>query len=191
MTELDVPTADAGPHDSGLWRCEFTIEKFHGDEADIVGADPYEVLNCDNMLMYGGVSCIWQCLIGSSGGGTATAGQALTYFNAANAAIGVGDSTTAETATHTDLQAASNKLRVGMNAGFPAHTDGVVVGAATIQFQSTFSTSQANWAWQEVGVFNSPTAATGRMLNRKVQSLGTKTSASSWQVTASLTITGT
>lgn len=176
-------TLPAGPQDSGLWSCEFTIEKFVGD--DIQGQDPYEIIITDNLLMYGGVSCLWQCLIGN---GTGTAGQALTFFNNGNAAIGVGDSTTTEAATHTDLQAVTNKLRVGMNAGFPTHTDGVVVGAATISFQSTFSTSQANWAWQEVAVFNSPTAATGRMLNRKVQSLGTKTSASSWQVTASLSI---
>jgi hypothetical protein len=37
-------------------------------------------------------------------------------------------------------------------------------------------------------VFNSATAATGRMLNRKVESLGTKTSAQTWQFTVTITL---
>ncbi len=170
--------------DAGKWHCKFVIEKFEGDITP--DAVPYEVIETDNLFMFGGVSCLWQALIGN---GTATAGQALTFFNNTQAAIGVGDSTTAEAGTHTNLQAATNKLRKGMNATFPTHTDGTVSGAASIVFQATFATAEANFAWQELGVFNSVTDATGRMLNRKVQSLGTKTSASSWQVSATLTIT--
>jgi hypothetical protein len=169
--------------DSGLWACQFRIEKFHGDV--VAGADPYEVLETDNMFMNGGISALWECLIGN---GTGTAGQALTFFNNSNAAIGVGDSTTTEAATHTDLQASSNKLRKAMNATYPQHTDGTTSGAVSIVFQSTFGTSDANFAWQEVAIFNSATSGTGRMLNRKVQPLGTKTSASSWQITATLSI---
>jgi hypothetical protein len=41
-----------------------------------------------NLLMYGGVSCLWQALIGN---GTATAAQTLTYFNNGNAYFGFGD----------------------------------------------------------------------------------------------------
>lgn len=178
-------TADGVVRESGTWNCEFKIDKFWGD--DIEGQEPYETITMDNLLMYGGVSCIWRFLVGDAGA-TNTAGQTLTFFNNANAAIGVGDSTTAEAATHTNLQAATNKLRKGQNAGFPLHTDGVVVGSASIQFQSTFGTAEANFAWQECAVFNSATDAVGRMLNRKVQSLGTKTSASSWQITATITI---
>jgi hypothetical protein len=149
------------------------------------GLEP-EVEEIDgNLLMYGGASCQWQTLIGN---GTATAAQSLTFFSNAQAAIGVGDSTTTAAATHTDLQAATNKLRVAMDATFPSHTDGVVVGAASIIFKSTFSTAQANWAWQEWAVFNSATAATGRMLQRKVESLGTKTSASTWALTITLSL---
>ena len=138
-----------------------------------------------NLLMYGGASAQWQTLIGN---GTATAGQALTYFNNAQAAIGVGDSTTTAVATHTNLQAASNKLRVAMDATYPLHTDGVVSGSASIVYRSSFATGQANYAWQEWGVFNSTTDGTGRMLNRKVESLGTKTSSSTWQLTVTLTL---
>lgn len=130
-----------------------------------------------NMLMYGGASCQWQTLLGN---GTNTAGQTLTYFNNANAALGVGDSTTAPAATQTDLQGAAspaNKIRKGMLATYPLHTDGVVAGSASIDFKSTFATGEANFQWNEWGLFNSATAGTGRMLNRRVVTMLTKTSA--------------
>lgn len=171
-------------HDPATWNCEITVAKFLGEWFD--GAVPYETdIYEHNLLLGGGVSCLWQALIGN---GTATAGQALTYFNNTQAAIGVGDSTTAAAVTDTDLVAATNKLRKGQNAGFPSHTDGTSAGAQTIQWQSTFATSEANYAWQEAGVFNSATNGTGRMLNRKVTSMGTKTSASSWQITFSISV---
>lgn len=138
-----------------------------------------------NLLTYGGASVQWQTLIGN---GTTTAGQALTFFNNAQAAIGVGDSTTAAAATQTDLQAATNKLRVAMDSTYPQHTDATTSGAASIIFRSTFSTAQANWAWQEWIVANSATAGTGRALNRKVESLGTKTSSSTWTLTVTLSL---
>lgn len=181
---IDHREAGQGPTDSGLWVCEFKVEKFWGehDPADL-DAVPYETHLLDNLLMAGGVSALWECLVGNGGAGT------LAYFNNANAAIGVGDSTTAEAATQTDLLASTNKLRKGMNSGYPQHTDGFVAGSQAIVFQSTFGTAEANFAWQELVVANSVTAGGGRILNRKVSSLGTKTSASSWQVTATITIT--
>ena len=44
----------------------------------------------------------------------------------------------------------------------------------------------ANFAWAEWGLFNASTS--GRMLNRKVFSGGTKTSAEAWSLTISLTL---
>ena len=108
-------------------------------------------------------------------------GEAVTAFNNANAYIGVGDSTTAFAASQTDLQAATNKLRVAMDATYPQRSTN------QLTFRSTFGTSQANWAWEEWAVFNA--AAAGTMYNRKVESLGTKTSAQSWQITVTLTVT--
>jgi hypothetical protein len=141
-----------------------------------------------NLLMYGGASCQWQTLLGN---GTATAGQALTYFNNANAAIGVGDSATAAAATQTNLQGAAsptNRIRKAMNATYPLHTDGVVSGAASAVFQSTFGTTEANFTWNEWGLFNSATDGTGRMLNRRVVNLVTKTSAVALDFTITLTL---
>lgn len=109
-----------------------------------------------------------------------TIGEAVTAFSNANAHIGAGDSATAFAATQTDLQAASNKLRKAMEATYPQRS------ANVLTFRSLFGTSEANFAWQEWGVFNA--ASAGVMLNRKVESLGTKTSAQSWQITATITV---
>lgn len=108
-------------------------------------------------------------------------GEAVTEFNNANAHIGVGDSTTAFAVTQTDLQAATNKLRKAMDATYPTRSGNVLT------FRSTFGTADANFAWQEWAVFNA--ASAGTMLNRKVESLGTKASTQSWQITVTNTVT--
>jgi hypothetical protein len=108
-------------------------------------------------------------------------GEAVTEFNNAGAHLGVGDSTAAFAATQTDLQAATNKLRKAMEATYPTRATNVLT------FRSLFGTGDANFAWQEWGVFNA--ASAGVMLSRKVESLGTKTSAQSWQLTATITVT--
>jgi hypothetical protein len=169
------------------WRVDKRLGDWTGEDIDAgLAPDPYESIEREgNLLMYGGASCLWQTLLGN---GTGTSGNALTYFNNGNAAIGVGDSSTAAAATQTNLQAATNKLRKAMDATYPLHTDATTVGAATATFRSTFGTSDANWAWAEWGTFNSATDGTGRMLNRKVESLGTKTSAASWTFTIQLTL---
>lgn len=104
-----------------------------------------------------------------------------TFFTNANAHIGVGDSSTAFNASHTDLQAASNKLRKAMDATYPQRS------ANVLTFKSTFTTSDANFAWEEWGIFNA--SSSGVMLNRKAESLGTKTSAQTWAITCTLTVT--
>lgn len=108
-------------------------------------------------------------------------GETTTDFNNANAYLGVGDSNTAFSASQTDLQAASNKLRKAMSATYPSRSTNVLT------FRSLFGTSDANFAWQEWATFNA--SSSGTMLQRKVESLGTKTSAQSWQLTVDLTVT--
>lgn len=189
--------------DKTYWHCHTQVQRFEGDiDWEVKGEGlliprsrenglvikPYEVTEIEgNALLIGGASIQWQTLIGN---GTTTAGQELTYFNNANAAIGVGDSSTAAADTQTELQAATNHLRKGMDATYPQHTDSdSTAGAKSIAFRSTFSTSEANWAWAEWIVKNSTTAGTtGRALNRKVEALGTKTSAASWTITITLSL---
>jgi hypothetical protein len=167
-------------HQPVQWRCNWKLEKRWGDDQSV---DPYEVVEqSGNLLMYGGASCLWETLIGN---GTASTGQALTYFSSSNATLGVGDSNTAEAATQTDLQASTNKTRKSATA---THTDGTTSGAASITFAATFSTSDANYTWAEWIIGNSLTGGTGRILNRKVAALGVKTSAASWSLSVTLSI---
>jgi hypothetical protein len=103
-----------------------------------------------------------------------------TFFTNANAHLGVGDSNTAFAAGQTDLQAASNKVRQAMEATYPT------ISTNVLTFRSLFATGDANFAWQEWAVFNA--SSSGTMLSRKVESLGTKTSAQSWQLTVDITV---
>jgi hypothetical protein len=103
-----------------------------------------------------------------------------TFFTNANAHLGVGDSSTPYAAAQTDLQAPTNKLRKAMEATYPQ------ISSNVLTFRSLFGTGDANFAWNEWGVFNA--SAAGTMLNRKVESLGTKTAAQSWQLTADITV---
>lgn len=165
------------------------VDKYEGDltqeQIDSGEYTPYDTVEVDgNLGMYGGASCLLECLIGN---GTGTAAQTLTYFNNGNAQIGVGDSSSAAAATQTDLQAATNKTRKGMEATYPQHTDGTTSGSAVITFKSVFGSTDANWVWNEWGIFNRATTG-GRMLNRKVASLGTKSAGTTWNFTVTVTL---
>ena len=93
--------------------------------------------------------------------------------------LGVGDSSTAYSAAQTDLQASTNKSRKLVTS--LSESSGVVTAVAS------WGTSDGNYEWIEWGSFNSSSG--GTMLQRKVESpsLGTKTSAQTWTLTATLT----
>ncbi len=142
------------------------------DHAPIVG----------NLLMNGGASIIWERLtvIAAS---TSSTGALLQAYSTGNALIGVSTSNTAASVTQVDLQG-STKFYGSMESGYPSHTDGTAATTAReVQFRMIASTSEANHAWNEWAIMN---RSTGRMLNRKVQSLGTKTSAAQWTLTVTL-----
>lgn len=101
-----------------------------------------------------------------------------TVFNNANARIGVGNGTTAFAIGQTDLQGAS-KVRKGMDTGYPSIT------APKVTFKSTFAQNEANFAWNEWGIFNA--ASGGVMLNRVVESNGTKQSNQTWVLEVEIT----
>jgi len=163
---------DDGGHIAMQWVGKMTVEKYHGKIKP--GDTPYEVIEGEpNLLVNAGINIILDLLIGAGG----------TVFNNANSHIGVGDSSTAAAAAQTDLQAATNKFREPMDSTFPSRSGQV------LPFKATFETTDANFAWNEWGVFNN--LSTGTMLNRKVQSFGTKTSADTWVATVTVTLTGT
>ena len=104
-----------------------------------------------------------------------------TSFSNANAYIGVGDSTTAEAASQTDLQAASNKTYKAMAASYPSRT------AQTVTWRAVFGSADANYAWQEFSVANA-SSGTGKNLNRKVSNQGTKASGQTWTLDLAITL---
>ncbi|MEB3367403.1 hypothetical protein [Saccharopolyspora mangrovi] len=164
-------------HEAVKWRAHWRLEKYLNDE-EFAAGNAYEVIDREgNLLVIGGASALWQRLIGTG----------VTAFDNTNAHLGVGDSTTAAADSQTDLQAASNKLRKAMDATYPQHTDSTsAAGAKSITYRSTYASGDANFAWQEWGLFNA--SSTGRMLNRKVESLGTKASGSTWTLTVTLSL---
>lgn len=159
------------------WRCRTRVHKY-ADRAAYEAGSPYDVVDVDgNLLTYGGASALWHLLTG---------GTDVDAFDGTNAHLGVGDSSTAAAATQTDLQASTNKVRKGMMPGYPDHTDGTTSGSEEVVFAAEFGASDANFAWEEWAIFNA--ASGGRMLNRKVESLGTKASPAVWTLTVTLSL---
>jgi len=102
-------------------------------------------------------------------------------FNLTNARVGVGDSSSAFAASQTDLQAVTNKLRKALDSA-PLRTGN------SVDYTATFTTAEANYAWNEIALFNSGSGdymATRRTLT----TLGTKTSAEQWTVTLTVVAT--
>ena len=96
----------------------------------------------------------------------------------ANAKLGIGDSATAAVATQTDLMAATNKFYKAMDTGFPKRAASAVAATQFLLFQSTYGTTEANYAWNEYVVRNGLTS--GVCLNRFVSAKGTKVSGETW-----------
>jgi hypothetical protein len=105
------------------------------------------------------------------------AGEAVTALNNANAYLGVGDSSTAFSAAHTDLQG-SNKAREAMDSTYPQRASNVLT------YKATFEAADAQFAWAEWGLFDASTS--GTMISRKVESHGTK-AADEWALTVTYT----
>lgn len=111
----------------------------------------------------------------------ATINDSPTFFSSGvNAHTGVGDSSTAFAIGQTDLQASTNKTRKVAT---------VTRASNVLTFVSTYGTSDANYEWVEIGLFNA--ASGGTMLARKVESptLGTKVNTQVWTLTATATYT--
>ena len=79
----------------------------------------------------------------------------------------------------------SNNFTLNGSTGNGSYTSGGFSSKfPVLVFKSTFGTSAANFPWYEWGIANA--SSSGRMLNRKVTPLGTKTSAASWAFTVGI-----
>jgi hypothetical protein len=165
--------------DVAQWICRYRLEKRLGDInackslkerlTFLENTKPYEVIEGEgNCLLNAGIDEMWDLIVGDS----------ANHFNNASAQVGVGDSNTAANATQTDLQAATNKTYKGMETGYPTST------SQKATFKSSFGASDANYTWNEWVVKH---ASSGKCLNRKVDSLGTKSSGT-WTLEVSITL---
>lgn len=154
-------------HDTLKYRTRWTVRKY-ACEADRLADKPYDTVVVDgNMLLNAGIALLWELAIGVGG----------TAWNNANARLGVGDSTTAEAAGQTDLQAAVNKTYRPMAATYPQRS------AQKVTWRAVFQAAHANYDWREFVVDNGAIA-----LNRKVQNLGTKAAGSEWTLDVEITL---
>ena len=112
-------------------------------------------------------------------------GNLTTLFDNANAHLGVGDGTTVFSTSQSDLQG-SNKVRVPVDSGYPEIDPEGAGDNNKIRFQATFDSTTGNFAWEEWGVANALTG--GELLNRLVDSQGTKASGSTWVFEVDVTI---
>jgi hypothetical protein len=163
--------------ESARWLCRFRLSKYREDIAEYRGSEgefhrlykPYEDIEGEgNLLLNSGIDEMWDLIVGDS----------ANHFNNASAQIGVGDSNTAASASQTDLQASTNKTYKGMESGYPTSA------SQKATFKSSFGDSEANYTWNEWVVKQT---ASGKCLNRKVESLGTKTSGT-WTLEVNITI---
>jgi hypothetical protein len=197
---VDAATVQAGldAADSIRWLPRVRVEKFDDDQVaytvrrlGLAGppqhrhlarlCTPHEVVEAaGNLLTTAGLQRLTNLMIGA--GGQAASNTA--------ARMGVGNSATAEAVGQTDLQAAAgatNRWFQTMDATFPTAVNGVIT------FKATVGSGDGNFVWNEWGVdIGTPTVTSGTtvnatLLNRKVQSLGTKASGS-WVLTSTITI---
>ena len=155
--------------DCVTWHGRFVVAKYWADD-DLKRATPYEVLEGDNLLLTAGATALWNRLAGLG---------SVTAFDATNGRLCVGSGTTAVSAGQTDLQGASKTRKV-----FDAAP---TISTNTFTCVTTFTTSDANHAWEEAGIANAASGAV--LLNRVVQSFGTKTGSVQWVLTGVLTAT--
>lgn len=180
-----------GDSDNFLWSPSATLRKFTNHDAAfarfILGHHPsgdelirecvpYETIHVEgNLLTTAGLTLITGLMIGN----------VFNTLDATRVRLGVGSSSTAATTADASL-GASQQYDV-MDAPYPTASAGVLT------FQSSFQNSEANFAWQCWGldagtapVASGTTPAT--LVNRKVTSLGTKSSGI-WVLTVTVTLT--
>lgn len=180
--------------DGGLWHCHTRIEKFHSDAhyarflRDPLANAPYEILEIpDNVLLNAGITLLW----GLISGGTTPA------MSSGHCRLGVGSDTTAAAATQTQLNPSNTAASPGVY-GTQYLATGVAVSLNTstpkgLQVATTFDSAHGNFVWAEWGVEyvgGTPadgTSLAGTLVNRKQESLGTK-SGGAWTMTVTLSL---
>ena len=154
------------------WKPVWTVTHFETRADYEAGRAAWEASFGPNQLLNEGINLAWSLICGGAG----------TPFDNANSYLGVGDSSAAESASQTGLQAATNKLYKAMDATYPTYgTNQVAV------WRSTFAEDEANFAWEEFTVANGNSDASVN-LNRHVESKGTKVAGNVRVLTLTITL---
>jgi len=147
------------------WFGEVRLDKYRDEEAE----SPFEVIHALNLLLTAGATSVWQKLAGQG---------SVTTFDGTNTYICAGTGNAAPAVGQTDLQGATKFRKIVDSAPTISGNSFVVV--------STFGATEANFAWEEVGIANHATA--GILLNRVAQSFGTKAAGMQWVLTGTITL---
>lgn len=162
-----------GISEHSQWRIEWRVEKWHDTARKLAGFAPDDIaIETQNIVLDGGANEMLKLITGSGG----------TAYSNANTYIYVGTDSTSENASQTGVIASGgNKAYAKMDATYPS-----VSGRQAI-FRASFGDEVANFAWNEASITNG-TGVGAVAMNRKVASLGTKTTGT-WtlQITLSLT----
>lgn len=127
-------------------------------------------------------------------------GGSSTAFNASQAIIGVGATSTAWATTQSALAGNGSTTTAYYQGADAAPTSSTSSPYGVISANATFTALNANFAWNEwcwaigtgtitPGGTLASVATSPVMLNRKVQSLGTKVSGAVWTLQATVTLT--
>lgn len=176
------------------WRPVVLLEKFDHDQAAWVSGKtgllepngdtmskfvkPYETMQfAGNLLTTLGLARLTNLLTG-------VAAQALT--GPTTTRIGVGDDSTAAAVGDTDLSTSTTQYYQVLDATYPQGA-----GTAVLTLKASFPDVNANFAWNSWGIDVGAATVTSNgtvntLINRKVQSMGTKTSGI-WALTVTLT----
>lgn len=149
-----------GISEHSKWEVQWRLEKFSSTAAKMAGEKPYEVLfDTQNIILDTGANEMLRLISGTGG----------TAFSSANSYIYVGTDTTPENASQSGVIATgANRAYAQMDTGYP------VVSNRQLIYRASFGETQANFAWNEASIVNG-TGANAVSMNRKVTSLGTKT----------------
>lgn len=165
--------------EKGMLEAKLTVAKYKGNfksEAEALekGAKPYEVEEeeypVEDVFLNEGINAIWTLVCGGS----------ETAFNNANARVGVGNGTDAESASQTGLTGGSTAF-AAMESGYPTFGSG-----QKVTFKGSFGDGEAEFAWEEFTVDNGSTP--NKNLHRKKTSKGTKGSGETWVLTIELSL---
>lgn len=164
-----------GISEHSQWRVEWRVEKWFDTARKLAGFEPDEIaVETQNIILDVGANEMLKLITGTGG----------TAYSNANTYLFVGTDSSPENASQNGVIATgNNRAYATVDAGYP-----VVTGRQMV-YRASFGDTEANFAWNEASIVNG-IGTNAVSMNRKVASLGTKTTGS-WtlQITISLTST--